>query len=169
MAARRGASSGHRPGADGRNVGPVAGAIRLTLPAEPKAVRRALVRICTELLGAGISEDDAATAELVLAEVLNNVVEHAFQGNADGRIELTIAPEEASLACELRDNGRPMPGGALPAGHGPACSTAVSALPEGGFGWFLIHSLARDLAYARIDGANILALRIPLSARAQAS
>lgn len=168
-AARSGAPSGERPGADGRGpgVGMAPGAIRLSLPADIRSVRGALMRLGAELLCAGISEEDAATAELVLAEVLNNVVEHAFQGSGEGRIELTIAPGYTELACEVRDNGRPMPGGALPACAEPACGDALEALPEGGFGWFLIHSLSRGLTYAREDGANLLGLRIPLSTRVQ--
>jgi len=166
-AARPGATSGHRPRADTcrPGIGAARDTIRLTLPADPESVRVALMRIAAELLGAGIDEEDAATAELVLAEVLNNVVEHAFRGFGAGWIEVTIAPEQAELACEVRDNGRTMPGGTLPAGSAPACVKAPEALPEGGFGWFLIHSLARELAYARESGANVLGLRIPLTAR----
>jgi serine/threonine-protein kinase RsbW len=170
-AARRGASSGRLPGAagGGSGVGTCRSAIRLTLSADPVSVRRALVRIGAELLGAGIAETDAANAELVLAEVLNNVVEHAFQDGREGRIELALAAEEAGLTCEVRDDGRPMPGGALPAGLVPVCGEALATLPEGGFGWFLIHALARDLAYARKDGVNVLALRIPLGEQVQVS
>jgi serine/threonine-protein kinase RsbW len=166
-AERSGARSGRQRGAPGRGpgIGASTGAIRLTLPADPDSVRAALIRIATELVRAGIAEEDAATAELVLAEVLNNVVEHAFCGCSEGRIEVTIAPEEADLACEVRNNGHPMPGGALPAGVSPVCGQAPEALPEGGFGWFLIHSLTREIAYARDAGANLLGLRIPLSAR----
>lgn len=170
-AGRPGGTSCHRTCASerwpetGSARGAARGAIRLTLPADPESVRVALMRIAAELLAAGITEEDAATAELVLAEVLNNVVEHAFAGCGEGWIEVTIAPEEAELACEVRDNGRPMPGGAPPGGSAPACGQALESLPEGGFGWFLIHSLARELAYARESGANLLGLRIPLTAR----
>lgn len=175
VAARRGAGSGRRPGTDRCAPGTVATAraIRLSLRAEPVAVRAALDRLRADLLGAGIAGEDVAVAELVLAEVLNNVVEHAFSDLDGGRIELTVAPGETGLSCEVRDNGRPMPGGAPPGGTPPAAGRPardemLEALPEGGFGWFLIRSLAREIAYARKDGGNLLGLRIPLGAGAEA-
>ncbi|WP_348540063.1 hypothetical protein [Ruegeria sp. HKCCE4148] len=32
-------------------------------------------------------------------------------------------------------------------------------MPEGGFGWFLIHQLTSDIQYERRDGCNRLSLR----------
>ncbi|WP_280514091.1 hypothetical protein [Allosediminivita pacifica] len=37
-----------------------------------------------------------------------------------------------------------------------------AGLPEGGFGWFLIHELARELAYRHDGGMNRLTFRLPL-------
>jgi serine/threonine-protein kinase RsbW len=36
----------------------------------------------------------------------------------------------------------------------------VSNLPEGGFGWFLIRALSRDLDYRRVGGRNLLSFRL---------
>ena len=42
-----------------------------------------------------------------------------------------------------------MPNGQPPFGFAPDVTVALDDLPEGGFGWFLIKDLARDVSYER--------------------
>lgn len=100
---------------------------------------------------AQLSEDSRGTVEILLAEVLNNVVEHAYSAYP-GQIQVSIAPGEGFLFLRLVDQGLPMPGGDPPGGKLSAIGEFQN-LPEGGFGWFLIRSLSRDLTYMR-DGPN---------------
>ncbi|MCR8724970.1 ATP-binding protein [Frigidibacter sp. ROC022] len=138
--------------------------VRLSFGADPRAVRRALRRVHAVLSGARVLEDDRAMAELVLAEVLNNVVEHAYAGHATGMIELALSLDAEALTCQVTDHGRPLPEGELPGpcsgGHDP------QDLPEGGFGWPLIHRLTRDLGYCRTPGCNRLRFRLTARRRA---
>jgi serine/threonine-protein kinase RsbW len=99
-------------------------------------------------------------AEQVLAEVLNNVVEHAHKEQPTGRIEVSVSPLSGGFAIEVRDNGAPMPKGVLPEGKLAEPSSNLEDLPEGGFGWFMIRSLAQDLSYARRAEWNELRFRI---------
>lgn len=128
------------------------------------AVRKALVDTIAALRFLDLSSEEYGTIELVLAEIMNNIVEHAYANDPDGMIELEIQPNSNGLSCFLRDDGQPMPDGNVPLGVLPAtCSdpTAdIDDLPEGGFGWFLIRDLARDLKYSRQNGKNILTFRI---------
>jgi serine/threonine-protein kinase RsbW len=95
-------------------------------------------------------------AELVLAEVLNNVAEHAY-GDAGGKVEVSLQHAADGLRCLIVDEGRAMPGGQLPVGRLPSGLDVVLAdLPEGGFGWHLIRSLSTNLTYARVEGQNRL-------------
>lgn len=123
------------------------------------ALRSAVARFVRQ-----ITAEEAGTLELVLAEVLNNIVEHAYAEAGPGRIELTIARDALGLTCRVEDDGAPMPGGMLPAGRLPSHAVAVDDLPEGGFGWFLIRDLTRDLSYARDGGRNLLMFRLPVPA-----
>lgn len=163
--------AGDRPGTSAlicaAGFGGIRGALQVTLPGEPGAVRAALIRVGAELAAVGIDDEEAANAELVLAEALNNIVEHAFAvPGADDRIEMTIVPGPVGIGCELRDNGRPMPAGRLPRPSLPLPEgAALDDLPEGGFGWHLIRNLARDLCYTREAGTNRLVLRIPYARR----
>jgi serine/threonine-protein kinase RsbW len=135
--------------------------LHLVFAADPDAVRDGLARMMAGLPLSGLSDDDRGTAEVVLAEVLNNIAEHAYAGGA-GTVAVTLVPVMAGLDCLVVDQGVAMPGNQLPAGKltaGP--DTPVQDLPEGGFGWHLIRVLTRDLAYSRTDGCNRLSFTLP--------
>jgi serine/threonine-protein kinase RsbW len=133
---------------------PAGGVTRIIIPSDPLAVREALRALFDTLLLRSLPEAERGTAEIVLAEALNNIVEHAYSTDR-GEIELTLRLSHSELACRITDSGAPMPAGQLPEG---ALKPLVPPddLPEGGFGWFLIRTLARDLHYRRINGQNQL-------------
>lgn len=147
---------------------------RLMFQAEPFAVRQAL-RTAIARFARRMRADEAGTLELVLAEVFNNIVEHAYEERHEGLIELRIERRSRGLVCGVADLGKPMPGGVLPAGAAPALvgagagaesgggtSPDIDGLPEGGFGWFLIRDLTRNLTYRREGTVNRLNFVMPL-------
>lgn len=125
-------------------------------PAETGSVRRTLAAVTGWLNRLPEPPADPETVELVLAELLNNVVEHACATLPGRVIGLELWSGRGGLACRITDDGRPMPGGRLPCQWMPPPET----LPEGGFGWPLVTALACDLAYRRDAGQNVLSLRI---------
>jgi serine/threonine-protein kinase RsbW len=142
--------------------------LHLVFRADPASVRAALTGMLDLPPLALMSFDDKAMAELVLAEVLNNVAEHAY-GDSGGDVAVTLTQEVAGVRCLVVDTGRAMPGEGLPEGLLPGGSdTALDDLPEGGFGWHLIRSLSAELTYARVDGQNRLGFVLPGSDPARA-
>jgi serine/threonine-protein kinase RsbW len=134
------------------------GTVRLVFPAEPFAVRAALERLFAALPPGMLDDDARGSAEIVITEVLNNIVEHAYAGVA-GEIDVTIRPLEDGLHCMVTDRGTPLPDCALPGTGLP--DAAGDDLPEGGFGWYLIRTLSQDISYMRIGSANRLTFRLP--------
>jgi serine/threonine-protein kinase RsbW len=128
--------------------------VRLVFDSEPLAVRAALRTLFEGRPLRLLSEDDRGTAEIVLSEALNNIVEHAYAAGT-GLIEVSVQVARGMLTCTIVDRGLPMPGEELPAGRLPDLQGSDD-LPEGGFGWHLIRTLASDLAYRRVDGRNEL-------------
>jgi serine/threonine-protein kinase RsbW len=137
--------------------------LRLVLQADPDAVRAGLKRILALPPLSGLPPNGRSTAELVLAEVLNNVVEHAYaSADHSGSITITLSAGAAGVDCLIVDQGLAMPGGVLPQGRLPGGpDTALQDLPEGGFGWHLIRTLTLDLTYVRNGGDNRLSLTLP--------
>jgi serine/threonine-protein kinase RsbW len=126
---------------------------RVIPSADSQSVRGLLADLAKAEALTDMDADLRGAAELVLAEVLNNIVEHAY-ATEPGKIEVTLRRIGGCLMCHVVDAGGPMPGGMLPTGvAAPPCG---DDLPEGGFGWHLIRSLSRDMAYTREGGVNHL-------------
>lgn len=135
--------------------------LRLEFRADPVSVQQSLAEMLDLPPLSGLSDDDRSVAELVLAEVLNNVAEHAY-GESGGRVSVSLSGDPAGIRCRVIDEGRAMPGERLPEGRLPGGpDVAVADLPEGGFGWHLIRSLSVGLTYARVDGQNRLGFLLP--------
>ena len=155
-------------------------AVRGAIPGEPekpplglvkqtrfKATFRWVRRIIHESMEAlepyGLSAEEMGTIEIVLAEALNNVVEHAYPDEGTGEVALSLRLRNSGLMVEIRDQGRPMPNGRAPIGDHPM-SEEDDLMPEGGYGWYLIRELVRDLIYDRRDDENILIFRLAIGA-----
>lgn len=136
----------------------------LTVSATPHGVRAALIQINGMLCGKGVGRDDRDTCETVLAEVLNNIVEHAHAGAAEGDIVVAMARDRGGLCVDVTDDGAPMPGGRLPEARPARLDVNRDDLPEGGFGWSLIRDLTVGLEYRRANGINRLRFRVPFDA-----
>lgn len=131
--------------------------------AEGRAVQQVL-RGAVASFSRHMSGDDVGTLELILAEVLNNVVEHAYANLPPGLVTLSLWRHDGSLVCEVEDGGMPMPGLRLPDGQPQPVPKDIQDFAEGGWGWVLIRALTTDLRYARLRDANHLSFRVPLGA-----
>jgi serine/threonine-protein kinase RsbW len=143
---------------DGMEPGPCA-ALQIIVPGTHDGVSRLLTRV---FHAPGpvlpLSADVAATAEIVLAEVLNNIVEHGYAA-ATGQIEVELALSDTGLQIRTSDLGCALPAAVL-AGT-PSLPTVTDDLPEGGFGWYMIRSLVEELAYRREGDRNHLSFCVP--------
>ncbi len=131
----------------------------VTITSENNAVREGLSQLLNMEPLSGLSENSRGTFEIVLAEALNNVVEHAYS-NAPGTILVGVDHLPPILRVSVYDQGLPMPDGQLPKGELKPLVEGEE-LPEGGFGWFLIRTLTLDLEYERDGGFNKLRFVVP--------
>ncbi|MFO1202017.1 MAG: ATP-binding protein [Tabrizicola sp.] len=135
--------------------------LHLVFLATPASVRDNLACMLAAPPLSLLSDDARGTAELVLAEVLNNIAEHAYAQGA-GPVEVTLSPGPFGIECQVIDQGVAMPGERLPEGRLPGGpDLALDDLPEGGFGWHLIRTLTEELTYRRSGGCNRLHFRLP--------
>lgn len=138
--------------------------VDLRLVAEPRSIRHVL-RLLRPRLRDVSAPDAADHAELVLAEVLNNIAEHGYCG-AGGPISLRIRHRLQQLDITVADAGRPISAGLfahLPTGPRPPSRPTAAAdpqLPEGGFGLGIISHLSASRRYRRHLGQNVLRLRL---------
>lgn len=98
---------------------------------------------------------------LVLAEALNNVIEHAYGAEKKGDVQIKATLRELTLSMQIVDRGKPF--------DGPPEEVVLntekyeaSEMPDGGFGWFLIKSLTEDIHFSRVEDQNRLTLVVGL-------
>lgn len=117
-----------------------------------------LEKLKVELERNAVQADDKGDILIVLAEVLNNIVEHAYCATGEGEIRLTVhsqkQPNKHAVYIRTIDQGPPVPPNILANGSLPPMTQNVQDMPEGGFGWFMIHSLTESIDYERIDNEN---------------
>ena len=142
---------------------PTAPLVTLSIKNDPFAVREALIAIDKVLQSIQASHEFQTTSQIVLAEALNNIVEHAYGAPGMGKIELTLCLLDDHIQVELRDSGKPMPDRVIPSADSPRTGPAPETLPEGGFGWKIIDDLTQDLNYRRNPGGNVLRFRLAMA------
>ncbi len=128
-------------------------------------IRRALGGIRLALEQRGIRREDVDVVEIVLAEVMNNVAEHAFRWSPPGEMSVSVMHNDDGIWCEVADRGSAMAESALPLGRSADPEQPREHTPEGGFGWHLIRELAQNVTYARHSNTNLLHFRIALGHR----
>lgn len=133
--------------------------MQLHLASDPLAVRAALVTLLACPVMACLDAATRGNAEIVLAEVFNNIVEHAY-ATQTGTICVTLTAQPQGIAIVICDQGLPFPQGQLPQGRLPPVEM-MQDIPEGGFGWFLIRNLVQDLRYKRQGDCNQLSFLLP--------
>jgi serine/threonine-protein kinase RsbW len=128
------------------------------------AVRDALAALLSGLKPLSLDIEEAGTVELVVAEVLNNIVEHAYPiSDASGPIDIECVHRSDGLHLCITDTGAAMPDGQIPLGMRPDLDVDLQDMPEGGFGWFLIKDLAKDVTYERLGTRNQLKMRLAVA------
>lgn len=139
------------------------------LLASTVGVREGLREVTARLFDEGYAAEDVSIVELVLAETLNNIVEHAYEDRGAGEIALHVTSTHDALDFRVTDFGKEMPDGEPPEGAQADLDCATEDLPEGGFGWFLIRELTHNLRYSRENTANVFAFGINVKPPSQPS
>lgn len=126
-------------------------------------VARVLDGIGRDLAAFDLPQSYRDDVRIVVAEVLNNIEEHAYAGVAGKLADLTLCLGAEDLVLRITDRGRAMPAAASPEGD-PLIGTDLPRFdpmrmqdwPEGGFGWALVRRLATRVTYRRQGGRNRL-------------
>lgn len=130
------------------------------------AARQAIVATIARLPDLGISDSRCGDIEIALAEAINNVVEHACANLPDASGCITCLIYGDTLIVEIYDTGRALPDSRPPTGTGANLAVPVPELPEGGFGWSLIHRITANVAYERTGNLNCLRLEFEVDKNA---
>jgi len=122
---------------------------------DPAAITEATIAVDGWLDMLEADADLRARVQIALAEILNNIAEHAYQERGDGLIKLDLNYFDATLKAKIVDQGVKLP--KLPdKTMADPRAMALEDLPEGGFGWPLIRMLCDEISYERVSNSNHL-------------
>ncbi len=109
------------------------------------------------LARAGVQREKITDIQIVLAEALNNVIEHGFSCDNAGNVHVDIEVYGKSVVVNISDNGVEF---SPPEATQTPLQSAddIDHLPEGGFGWFLIRQITTSFTFQRIADKNCLVL-----------
>lgn len=110
----------------------------------------------------GVPARECAQVELALDEAVNNVIRHAYRGEAGHPVLVTFTLRDGQFSIELEDEGLPMPPREAPVlDFDP---TDIANLPEGGMGLFIIHNVMDHVEFQRRGGRNAMVMTRRLAA-----
>jgi anti-sigma regulatory factor (Ser/Thr protein kinase) len=138
---------------------------RINLEVESKLSHVSLVAVAIRAISihAGLDPGNASQTELSVVEAVTNVITHAYLGQPDQRILVTVSYDTELLRFDLYDSGKLMPAETidrLVRGRGIVESEnlELASIPESGRGLGIIHRTMDEIFYERDGDRNHLQL-----------
>jgi len=122
----------------------------LQIPADYEQLRSASLALREMLIQSRVAETTISSCELILQELLTNIVDHAYLGDASQSIHINLSIHSRQLIIETQDTGV--------AANVDLENVAMPdplAFQEGGYGLAILMSLSDEVLYRRENQINI--------------
>ena len=116
-------------------------------------LERGLARFAVEQR---LAPRDLHSLNLVLDEIVTNLIEHAYDDEAEHAIRIRLALSDGELCVEVEDDGRPFDPLAAPP---PELASEPRQRRIGGLGLHFVRRSVDALEHRREGGRNLLCLR----------
>lgn len=97
--------------------------------------------------------------DLVLEEIVVNIVSYAYADTLKHEIVICLEREEKEVVVRVQDDGLAFDPLKIPA---PDLDAPLEKRAVGGLGMHVVRNLAKEIKYERIQGRNILTLKVPI-------
>ena len=105
---------------------------------------------------AGFSDKEIYSVQLAADEASTNIIEHAYAGIENGKIEIDCSIEGDELKIVMRDNGKSFDPSSVPE---PNVKADLSERKIGGLGMYLMRKLMDEVTYESLPKTgNVLTL-----------
>jgi anti-sigma regulatory factor (Ser/Thr protein kinase) len=105
---------------------------------------------------AGLGEKDVYSVQLATDEAASNIIEHAYEGVANGQIEISTEITKTSLQIILRDHGKPFDPQTVAE---PDIHAALEERIVGGLGLFFMRKLMDEVRFEYLpEMGNVLTM-----------
>ena len=104
----------------------------------------------------GFSDKEIYSIQLAADEASSNIIEHAYAGVGNGKIEIDCSISETELKIVMRDHGRSFDPSTVPE---PNVKADLSERKIGGLGMYLMRKLMDEVSYkSSTDAGNVLTM-----------
>lgn len=104
---------------------------------------------------AGLDETAINRCQLAVDEACTNIIEHGYQGEDRGKIEVVCEPGQGELTITIQDHARPFDPNAVPE---PKLDASVEDLGIGGLGLYFMRQVMDAVEFSYENGGNKLVL-----------
>jgi len=108
-------------------------------------------------LEAGLDETAICRCQLAVDEACTNIIEHAYEGEGRGSIDICCDPEPAAgeLTIVIEDHGKRFDPDSVPS---PQLNTNLEDMQVGGLGLYFMRQVMDAVEFSYQDGSNKLVL-----------
>jgi len=103
----------------------------------------------------GFDDKEIYSVQLAADEAASNIIEHAYEGIADGQIELTCEMRGAELVIAMQDHGKSFD---FKKYKKPDLKADLSERQIGGLGVYLMRKLMDEVNYRSSGTGNLLTM-----------
>ena len=129
--------------------------VRIELGNELEEMTKVMTALAEFSADVGLDKGVAQAAELVLDELLNNVINHAYLDAKHHTIVVDMSIAEQALQIIISDDGIPF----NPFAHkDPDLKSSLEEREVGGVGLFLVKKFMDECSYERLEDRNIVTL-----------
>ena len=131
--------------------------VTVSLPSDVNYLDIARAFVSDLAVKVGLSSSEIHDLQLAVTEAVTNIIEHAYQGDKDQRIELAIEKDGECFIVAITDSGQTR---FDPSGHAdPDMKEYLSQCRIGGLGLFLMRKLMDEVEFSSDDsGSNTVRL-----------
>ena len=106
-------------------------------------------------LEAGLDDTSICRCQLAVDEACTNIIEHAYEGEGRGSIELQCDTNAGELTIIIEDQGKPFDPNSIPE---PQLNTKLEDMQVGGLGLYFMRQVMDAVEFSYEDGSNKLVL-----------
>ena len=104
---------------------------------------------------AGLDETAICRCQLAVDEACTNIIEHAYEGEGRGSIDIQCEPVVGELVIIIEDHGKRFDPDAVPT---PQLSARLEDIQVGGLGLYFMRQVMDAVEFSYQDGSNKLVL-----------
>ena len=104
---------------------------------------------------AGLDDTAVCRCQLAVDEACTNIIEHAYQGEGHGDIDIRCQPDSGELIITIVDQGQPFDPASVPE---PKLNTSLEDTQVGGLGIYFMRQVMDAVEFSYTEHGNKLVL-----------